>query len=85
MEADEAGIKMLEKEVLENADFFTDGSRKAAEKYLRSKFFPKELRAKLWPMLIENKHRVNKKLYKAYSDVVDKKLKEFDSYGKDEY
>lgn len=81
MDPDEAGLKHLEKDVIEAAEFSADGARKAADKYLKGKFFPRELRPKIWPLLMENKHHINSRLYKAYADSVDKKLKEDDSYG----
>lgn len=81
MDVDEAGLKFIDKEIMNISEFSLENSKKAAEKFLKGKFFPKDLRAKLWPLLIENKHHINKKLYKAYSDSVEKKMKENDSYG----
>lgn len=81
MDADEAGLRFIDKEIVEAAEFSPENARKAGEKFLKGKFFPRDKRPALWPLLIENKHHINNKLYKCYSDMVDKRLKENDSYG----
>lgn len=72
---------MLEQEIIESSDVFQDNAKKYAEKYLSTKFFPIELRIKVWQSMIENKHRINPKLYKYYKETIDKKLVENDCFG----
>ena len=81
IECDDLNFKMLEQEIIESSDVFQDNAKKYAEKYLATKFFPIELRIKVWYSMIENKHRINPKLYKYYKETIDKKLKENDSFG----
>lgn len=81
IEADDLNFKMLEQEIIENSNIFQGNARKCAEKYLTTKFFPIELRVKLWQNLIENTHKISQKLYKYYEGVISKKIKENDSFG----
>lgn len=82
LEADDKDIKILEKDVLQASAYNPEGARKAAEKYLKTKFFPFDLRTKIWIGLQENKAHINSRLYKAYGEVIDKKLKDNENYGK---
>lgn len=81
IEPDDANIRMLEDEVIDSKELYKENARKVAEKFLMTKFFPIEIRTKIWMTLIENKHRINPKLYKYYAEAVDKKLLENEAFG----
>ena len=81
IEPDESSMKYIEKEIIELCSYSSDSARKNAEKYLKLKFFPADLRAKLWLSLVENKSQLNPKLFKLYSDTLEKKLSENENYG----
>lgn len=81
IEPDDANIRMLEDEIIDTRELYKENAHKIAEKFLGTKFFPIEIRTKLWLALIDNKHKLTPKLYKYYSEVVDKKLKENETYG----
>lgn len=82
LDTDEGDLKYLEREVLGNATFAVDQARKSGEKYLKKKFFPPEMRGKLWVALLENKHKLNPKLYKYYADLVEKKFTDNEHFGR---
>lgn len=67
--------------MVEAQAFSQEAARKSAEKYLKSKFFPADLRLKLWLGLLENKANIGPKLFKCYAEIVDKKVADNDNYG----
>lgn len=81
IEPDDANVRTLEDDIIDTKEIYKENAKKIAEKFLFTKFFPIEIRTKLWLALIDNKHKLTPKLYKYYTEIVDKKLKENEAFG----
>lgn len=81
IEPNDMDIRSLEDEVIDCRELYKESAKKHAEKFLGTKFFPIEIRTKLWVALIENKHKLTPKLFKYYAEAVDKKIKENEVFG----
>lgn len=81
IEPDDQSVAFLNSEVLDQTIFSQDMARKAAEKYLKTKFFPPALRVNLWLALIKNNAHINTKLYDCYKEIIQKKLADNPNFG----
>ena len=79
MEANVEDEVFLEDKVIKYMDLNASLARKKARKLLESKFFPNDLRIKLWRGLIKNPCQLDKKWYESYKKLVQKEG-EFGSY-----
>lgn len=66
-------MKFLQEDVITVAGISQDMAFKRAQKYLKAKFFPHELRPELWSKLVKNPSKINSTYFKEYKRVVRKK------------
>lgn len=81
LDCDDAQVKKLETDSLDMFPLSFETAKKNCEKFLKTKYFPAEIRGRLWPMAIENKASINPRFFKLYADLIIAKRKENEAFG----